>query len=542
MLNFIHIFGLTLFTLIFKYFFLKDLYFYLDDFSIFANLESTQSIFPEFTDRPLIGLFLLLIFQIFKWNSVAYHILGAVLEIITNLTVYYVVDRLIWHNKFYSSLTVLFFLLIPGHSQQYWWVILLSLKILLIMCLVSIYCFHKFILTNQTKWLLWSSFCYGIPLFGYELALFLPIVHLLLFINFVILRNKSNWVTSLKCFSFFAPYILTFLTFRFTKSFGLSAAFNRTDIVIKENVWIRSQKIVETSILGFPEMDQSVGLQEFLGSNLTSLTLVFSTLIMFFLLITWFTPIFKNKDDPNFFKKSDYIFILTLSICIYIYPLIPFFLTSAWFDTRHNYLPHLGLAILIVLIIRLVLENLQKINQKQLQYVAIIISLYVLTQILVQGATSMIGLGIIWRGVGLDLKSYEVIVKEQFPTVQTKTLFLIKDAEKLRQTVPVFAGDWVVNGFFAKIYPLQKVKGNYYNLSSEDSTDKLLFKINPGFDTLNVAGNQYPFNQVIILDGKSQLRAFSAVRIKTPQGDYLRKLQTSPTNDNVGEVLEISTP
>ena len=144
MINFIHVLGITVFTLFFKYLFLKDFYFYLDDFSVFADFEQTGSIFPTFTDRPLAGLFLISIFNFFGWNALYYNIFGAILEITANLTVYYVFDKIIWHNKFYSGLTVLIFLLIPGHSQQYWWIILSSLKFLLIVWLFSIYLFHQF--------------------------------------------------------------------------------------------------------------------------------------------------------------------------------------------------------------------------------------------------------------------------------------------------------------------------------------------------------------------------------------------------------------
>ena len=194
MINFIHIFGLTVFTLLFKYLFLKDFYFYFDDFSVFADFEQTGSIVPVFTDRPLAGLFLISIFNLFGWNALYYHIFGAILEITANLTVYYVFDRIIWHNKFYSSLTVLVFLLMPGHSQQHWWIILSLLKFLLIIWLLSVYLFHQFLLTNKNKFLWSSAFLYGTALFCYELAFFLPIVYLILYFKLEILTgNKKNW-------------------------------------------------------------------------------------------------------------------------------------------------------------------------------------------------------------------------------------------------------------------------------------------------------------------------------------------------------------
>ena len=223
MINFIHVFGLTLFTLIFKYIFLKDFYFYLDDFSVFSDFEETNSIVPIFTDRPLAGIFLISIFQVFKWNAIYYHIFGAILEIIANLTVYHVCDRLIWNNKFYSSLTVLFFLLIPGHSQEYWWVILLTLKLLLVVWLGSIYFFYQFLLTKKNKFLLISSLLYGTTLFCYELALFLPIIHCLLYARFVIWKEpKINFLKLLNPTEIFRNYYIgkLYVTVKMVKTFG----------------------------------------------------------------------------------------------------------------------------------------------------------------------------------------------------------------------------------------------------------------------------------------------------------------------------------
>ena len=119
---------------------------------------------------------------------------------------------------------------------------------------------------------------------------------------------------------------------------------------------------------------------------------------------------------------------------------------------------------------------------------------------------------------------------------------LIKDAEILRNWVPVFAGDWVVNGFFRKIYPIQAVKGDYYNILAEEHQYNLKFKINPDFNSLIVAQKKYNFEQIIILDGKNQLRPFSAINIKTLKGNYLKKLQTSDNSDNLSSVLELYIP
>ncbi|MTJ21031.1 hypothetical protein FJR06_06705 [Dolichospermum sp. UHCC 0352] len=542
MINFIHVFGLTLFTLIFKYIFLKDFYFYLDDFSVFSDFEETNSIVPIFTDRPLAGIFLISIFQVFKWNAIYYHIFGAILEIIANLTVYHVCDRLIWNNKFYSSLTVLFFLLIPGHSQEYWWVILLTLKLLLVVWLGSIYFFYQFLLTKKNKFLLISSLLYGTTLFCYELALFLPIIHCLLYARFVIWKEpKINFLKLLKTFSYFGAYIFAFLLFRFTKSFGLSSQFDRSHITI-ENIFIRTKDILQSTFWLYPQMDNYVGSQAFKGSRFTEFSFIIISLFMIFLIITWFYPIFKSSNTANLFRKNDYIFTIILSICLCLYPLIPFFLTSAWFDTRHTYLPHLGLAVIIVLILRGFLEIIQKIKHKKIEYAIILIIFCFLVQPLTSGAESMIGLGTIWRHVGLDLKNYEAIVKSNFPTVPPQTLFLIKDAEILRNWVPVFAGDWVVNGFFRKIYPIQAVKGDYYNILAEEHQYNLKFKINPDFNSLIVAQKKYNFEQIIILDGKNQLRPFSAINIKTLKGNYLKKLQTSDNSDNLSSVLELYIP
>jgi len=542
MINFIHVFGLTLFTLIFKYIFLRDFYFYLDDFSVFSDFEQTNSIVPIFTDRPLAGIFLISIFQVFKWNAIYYHIFGAILEIIANLTVYHVFDRLIWHNKFYSSLTVLFFLLIPGHSQQYWWVILLALKLLLVVWLGSIYFFYKFLVTKKNKFLCISSFLYGITLFWYEVALFLPVIHGLLYARFVIWKEpKINVLKLINTFSYFGVYIFAFLLFRFSKSFGLSSQFDRSHVAI-ENIFIRTKDILQSAFWLYPQMDHYVGSQAFKGSIFTELSLIIRSLFLIFLILTWFYPIFKSSNNSNLFRNNDYIFTIILSICLCLYPLIPFFVTPAWFDTRHTYLPHLGLAVMIVLILRGLLEITQKLKHKTIEYAIILIIFCFLVQPLTSGSESMIGLGTIWRQVGLDLKNYEAIVKKNFPTVSPQTLFLIKDAEILRDWVPVFAGDWVINGFFKKIYPLQEVKGDYYNILVEKDQDNLNFKISSDFNSLIVAQKRYNFEQLIILDGKNQLRPFSAINIKTSKGNYLKKLQDSDYNDNLSSVLQLSTP
>jgi hypothetical protein len=413
----------------------------------------------------------------------------------------------------------------------------------LVIWLSSIYIFYQFILTNKPKYLFLSSLLYGLTLFWYELALFLPIIHLLFYGKFVILKEyKIDLLKSIKIFSSFGIYFFIFVLFRLTASFGLSSQFDRTQVLPIDNIFIRIMSILKVTFWEYPKMENFIGSQAFKNSPFMGISIIIISLIFVFLLITWFLPIFKLSNEPDLFSKNDYIFTFIVSLSLCLYPVIPFFLSPAWFDTRHTYLSHLGLAILIVLIIRLVLESVQKLPHKGIQYTSIIILLYFLSQVLTQNAETMIGLGTIWRQVGLDLKNYEIIVKEEFPHVQPHTLFLIKDAETLRQYVPVFAGNWVVNGFFRKIYPLQGVQGDYYNLPSEDHTAKLMFKINSDLKSINVAAHKYNFEQIIILDGKNQLRPFSAIKIKTPQGDYVKRLQNSPNSDNVSSVLEISIP
>jgi hypothetical protein len=547
MSSFVHIFCLTVFTLVFKYLFLRDLYFYFDDFSVFTHFDEKNSIFPVFTDRPLAGFFLILVFQVFRWNAIYYHIFGAVLEIIANLTVYYITDRLIWHNKFYSTLTVLFFLLIPGHSQQYWWITLLSLKLLLVMWLASLYFFNQFLLTNKLKYLFWSSLLYGTTLFWYELALFLPLIHSLLYLRYFISKSDKNFklVTSIY---FFVIYMGFFLIFRITKSFGLNASFDRSKIIGTENFFARIKNVLEATFFSYPNMDYHYGLEAFKNSDFTILYWMATCSLFVFLLVIWFQPIIKSSDNILPFTKNNYIFTVILGLCLSLYPLIPFFISSAWFDTRHTYLPHLGLAVLIVLTIRGLLEIIQRLKYKKLKYMIILLILYFTSQIFTLGMESMIGLGIIWRQVGLDIKNYEFIVKQEFPTVKPQTLFLIKDSETSRSGVPVFAGNWVVDGFFKKIYPHQKVRGNFYNILTVDNQNNLTVEINPELEinpklsNIKLWDNQYTFEQVIILDGKNELRPFSVINIKTPEGDYLRRLQTSDNSATIAPVLELAIP
>lgn len=544
MLNFIHVFGLTLFTLLFKYFFLKDLYFYIDDFAVFSDFENTNSIFPMFTDRPVFGLVLLCIFQVFKWNSTLYHLFGAILEVLANLSVYYVCMKIIWHNKFYSSLTVLFFLLIPGHSQQYWWNTLIPLKILLIMWLGSIYTFYTFILTNKFKYLFWSSFLYGITLFWYELALCLPIIHLFIYTKLVIFpQRKISFIEVVKIFSCFSVYVLMFFLFRATKSFGLSASFDRSQLLPFEQIFERTKQILKLTFWLFPQMENNIGSQDFKNSSLTGLSVIILSLIFTFLIATYFVSIFKSSDSTSrLFRKNDYIFTLILAAALSLYPLIPFFFSPAWFDTRHTYLSHLGFAVLIVLMIRVVLDNTQKLTQNYVKYVISVAALYMLSLVLVQNAESMLGIGRIYQEVGLDLKNYELIVKKQFPTIQSHTLFLLKDTEKLRYYAPVFAGDWVVNGFIRKIYPLQDVQGHDYSLLDENHPEKSPLKINSDLNSLSLNQDKYLFSQIIILDTKNNFRSYSEINIKTSKGDHLKRLQTGEDNDNISSVLEISMP
>jgi hypothetical protein len=545
MLNFIHIFGLTLFTLLFKYFFLKDLYFYIDDFAVFSDFERTNSIFPMYTDRPLFGIFLLPIFQILKWNSILYHLLGAILEVSANLTVYYICMKIIWRNKFYSSLTVLFFLLIPGHSQQYWWNTLLPLKVLLIMWLGSIYTFYKFILSDKFKYLIWSSFLYGITLFWYELALFLPVIHLLIYAKLVIIpKRKIITIKAVKVFSCFIAYIFFFVLFRATKSFGFSASFDRSQFLPFDQIFARVKNILKLTFWLFPQMENNVGSHAFKSSPFTDLSIVLLGLIFAFLIVTYFSHIFKLLGSTSHsFTTNDYTFTLVFAIGMCLYPLIPFFFSPAWFDTRHTYLSHLGLAILIVLMIKLVLDNAQKLPKNYVKYLVSVTVLFSMSLVLVQYAESILGNGVIYREVGLDLKNYEAIVKKQFPTVQPHTLFLFKDTEKLRNGyVPVFAGDWVVNGFISKIYPLQDTQGHYYSLLDENHPEKSLLKINSDLNSLSLNQDKYLFSQIIILDAKNKFRSYSEIKIKNSEGDHIKRLQTSSDNDSINSVLEISIP
>jgi hypothetical protein len=549
MINFIHIFGLTVFTLLFKYLFLKDFYFYFDDFSVFADFEQTGSIVPVFTDRPLAGLFLISIFNLFGWNALYYHIFGAILEITANLTVYYVFDRIIWHNKFYSSLTVLVFLLMPGHSQQHWWIILSLLKFLLIIWLLSVYLFHQFLLTNKNKFLWSSAFLYGTALFCYELAFFLPIVYLILYFKLEILTgNKKNWSAIVKILIYFGAYIGLFLIYRLTNSFGLPSTFSRTQI-LTDDTFLRYKQILESTFWSYPKMDYAFGMKEFTESNFVIFRLIIISSIFLFLLISWSYSIFKLSNNINVsnntfsYSKNDYLFIFILGVAFCIYPLIPFFITPAWFDTRHTYLPHLGVSILLVLVVRILLDNLEKSKiNKKVQYCLSLLILFCISNMLSFGASSMIGLGMIWREVGLDFKNHEISIQQNFPAVKPNTLLLIKNAETIRQGVPVFAGSWVVDGFFRKIYPHQGVQGKYYNIPNKVSHIKLIGKIDPTFNYMVFNNNHYPFEQIIILDGTNKLQPFSSVNIKTRESNYLKKLQAIDNDATMYPVLELLIP
>ena len=210
------------------------------------------------------------------------------------MTVYYVSDRLIWHNKFYSSLTVLFFLLIPGHSQQYWWITLLSLKLLLVIWLASLYFFNQFLLTNKLKYLFWSSLLYGITLFWYELAMFLPLIHCLLYIKYAISKydkvNNADSYHNLQLVTtscFFAIYIGLFSVFRISKSFGLASSFDRSKIGI-ENLLIRIKNILRVTFWSYPNMEYNYGSEAFKNSDLTVFYWIATFLLFVFLLIIWF--------------------------------------------------------------------------------------------------------------------------------------------------------------------------------------------------------------------------------------------------------------
>jgi hypothetical protein len=549
MINFISIFGLTVFTLIFKYIFLNDLYFYFDDFAVFAGFEQTGSIVPTFTDRPLAGLFLISAFKIFGWNALYHHIFGAILEITVDLTVYYVFDRIIWHNKFYSSLTVLFFLLMPGHSQEHWWIILSMLKFLLIVWLSSVYLFYQFILTNKNRFLWSSAFLYGMTLFCYELAFFLPIVYLVLYLKFRGMTvSKKSCSSVIKILIHFGVYVCLFLIYRLTNSFGLPSAFARTQILIA-GTFLRFRQILESTFWSYPNMDYSFGMKAFTESNFAAFGLIITSSIFVFLLISWSYSIFKLSNKAIFstntlsFSKNEYIFASILGVAFCIYPLIPFFITPAWFDTRHTYLPHLGFSILLVLVIRVLLDSLQKLKtNNKIQYCLLLIILYCISNTLGFGASSMIGLGMIWKEVGLDLKNYEISVKQIFPTIKSNSLFLIKNAETIRQGVPVFAGSWVVDGFSKKIYPHQGVQGKYYNIPTEIDQIQLTGKIDPTFNYMVFDKIYYPFERIIILDGANKLQPFSSVNIKTSKGNHLKKLQQIDSDAIIYPTLDIFIP
>jgi hypothetical protein len=93
-----------------------------------------------------------------------------------------------------------------------------------------------------------------------------------------------------------------------------------------------------------------------------------------------------------------------------------------------------------------------------------------------------------------------------------------------------------------KIYPNQGVVGDYYNVLNGNNQDQLKAEIDPTFKYLIAYQIQFPLEQVIILDGKNELRPFSAINIKTSKGNYLKKLQTNDNNDNVDNILELSIP
>lgn len=535
---------LSFYTLLVNYLFIKDLYFYFDDFSVFSGLYQGQSIFPVFTDRPIAGLLFMTVFSLFHWNSIYYHVLGAILEIIISLIVYCFFYKFIIFNHFYSLLVTLFFLVMPGHSQQHWWVILISLKLVFIAWILSLYLFSLYLKQEKYLYLCASALVYGLTLFLSEYALFLPIIYSILhfYSKYKPKETKFNFKKYVQAYvQAIIPYLIfmsAFLVFRLTDSFGLSSSFDRTGLNSISEALLKFNNLTKAIIWKFPQMEYAIGMKHFQTiaiSHQLSITLYLSSFIA--LTIVWYLS-FANQENLKF---NDHLFIMIFGCGWLFFSTIAFAISKAWFDTRHAYLPHLGLAVLIVLVVSMIFNFICKINQPIIRNIIIILMVALICFPITKAAESIIGEAYLWKQIGIELRNQEKIIKNYFPTVKNNTLFLIKDAITNIDYAPVFAGSWVIDGFFDKIYPLQYVTGTYYN-HSENNKEQLMFTINPDLNSINLAGQKYYFDQVIILDGKNQLRPFSAIHVKTNKGDYLKRLETSPNSATIAPVLELAIP
>jgi hypothetical protein len=533
MLNFVAYTFLTFYTLFIKYTFIKDLYFYFDDFVVFSLFSETGTPFPLFTDRPIAGLFLKIIFDVFKWNPLPYHLLGALLEVISSLIIYRLFYKLISKDIFSSLLVSIIFIVIPGHSQSNWWVILIQLKFLLILWIASVYLFNNYLINKEKKYLWTSAFIYGVTLFWYEIALFLPAIHSIFY-----LKSNNEQKISLKKYIQsiwpFAAFMILFGIFRFTDSFGFSSSIQRNGLVPIDQVYTRATSIFLNTFLRFPEIDYTIGTKYFTlidFSKFISSLLYLSTLLL--LIFAWY------KQPEKTTKLKTKIFILIFGLSWILYSLLPFSISSAWFDIRHTYLPHLGLATVIMFFVYVQLNFISLIPKKILKNCLVLILLAFICFPITKAAEATIGMGYAWKQVGVEFKIHEKNIKSYYPNVKNNTIFLIKDAEVSRDFVPVFAGDWVIDGFAKKIYPHQGVKGEYYNIPTKVDQIQLIGKIDPTFNYMVFDKIYYPFEQIIILDGANKLKPFSSVNIKTSEGNHLKKLQPTESDASIYPVLDI---
>lgn len=327
------------------------------------GLSSCQPVFQTIVDfitkadgfffRPGTKIYFYFMYSIFWLNSSFYHVVSIVVHFLTALFVYVLAQKLL-KNKLFAFISALFFVVFSVHFESVFWI---SSTGHLIAAFCMLFSLVTYIYWRENKaWILLvlsllSAFA---ATFFHEFAVVMPLLIIAFDLCF---SYKKDFYKKWKKGIVYLPYIVIsaiYLFMRFMANSHWSGgdySYNLPKLPL--NTIGNTIGYLGMTIFGPAFQDTAASLRAVAKSN--SFLLIVGVIIA--ILIIVFAVFLVKK----YFKK--YLFkILLFSVLFFLINLLPF-LGLGNIAPRYDYLPSVGIAIIMALILMVIVNQLKKFSK-----------------------------------------------------------------------------------------------------------------------------------------------------------------------------------
>ena len=182
---------------LFLYFVSEDLNFAMQfkDLTFFTALKNvwiptTEFIHNSGLSRPIVSSINLLDYELWGLNPIGYHITNAIFHLI-NIILVFIFSLQIFNKRNLALICSLIFLFHPIIGSSVYWI---SGRTDIIACMFYLFSaiqLNKFILHNNYKFLILSSFSFFAALLSKEISITIPLIHIWQIIYYVYIQNRS---------------------------------------------------------------------------------------------------------------------------------------------------------------------------------------------------------------------------------------------------------------------------------------------------------------------------------------------------------------